>query len=155
MDDLVTPAVESTLASINTQMEDLKLNVRSNGTRLEALERDVDGLKQGVYASQQSNPCFWLPQNQYHPPYPPWPSHQYYPNVPHGQESPYFPQNYPPYEPQFDHGGHNPSGSGGQESSEDGAGGYDSEADLEAELARQREEMERTMARLESKRRGY
>ena len=37
----------------------------------------------------------------------------------------------------------------------DGAGGYESEADLEAELARQREEMERTMARLESKRRGY
>ena len=155
MDDLVTPAIESALAGINTQLEDLKLNVRSSGTRLEAIERDVDALKHGAYASQQSNPCFWFPQNQYHPPYPHWPSQQYYPNMPHGQNSPYFPQNYPPNEPQFDHGGQNQSGCGGQESSGDGAGSYESEADLEAELARQREEMERTMARLESKRRGY
>ena len=55
----------------------------------------------------------------------------------------------------YDHGGHDQSGNGGQENSGNGASGYESEMDLEAELARQREEMEKTMARLESKRRGY
>ena len=151
MDELMTPTIEKSLASINTRLDGMSLDMRSFDSRLGALERDVDGWKRGACSGQQSNPYFWPPQSQYQPPYPHWLSQQYFPAVPHGQNSPYFPQNYPSYH----HGGHNQIGTGGHESHGGEASGHESEMDLEVELARQRAEMEKTMARLESKRKGY
>ena len=151
MDELMTPTIETSLASINTRLDGMSLDMRSFDSRLGALERDVDGWKRGACSSQQSNPYFWPPQTQYQPPYPLWSSQQYFPTVPHSQNSPNFPQNYPSHH----HGGHNQTGTGGQESHGGEASGHESEMDLEVELARQRAEMEKTMARLESKRKGY
>ena len=88
MQDNRTSTLESSLAGINTKLENLCVDVRAYDSRIGNLEKDMESVKRG--SSQNQNPNPWPPQNQGQWGYPPnyWPPYGGY-TAPYRPPSPH------------------------------------------------------------------
>ena len=95
MQDSRTSSLETSLAGINTQLENMSVDFRSYGSRIGTLEKDVESIKRSSSSSQGQYPNPWPPQNQgqwFYPNY--WPPQGGYttpfrPPSPHRSQSPH------------------------------------------------------------------
>ena len=62
--DSRTSSLESSLAGINTNLENLRVDMRSYDSRIGNVEKEVESLKRAGSSGQGQNPNFWPPQNQ-------------------------------------------------------------------------------------------
>ena len=112
MQDSRTSSLETSLAGIDTKLENLSVDMRSYNSRIGTLEKDVETIKRSGSSAQPQYPNYWAPPNQ-SPWYPPnyWPPQggytaPYRPPSPHRSNQPY--SSNPQYRPPSPHRSNQP-----------------------------------------------